>query len=325
MWVDPDTVEPVMFDTILVPVDDTPESERIIPVVVALAQAVGAGIEFLTADSPNTDAGTMAVYHQRLAEGLPPGVSAHGRVLLGDAPVADLLLDAYRERPRAILALATRAPGSLWQWLGGGSVGDEVVQDTLRPVLLAGPRCEASASAALGAHATAALDGSAVDDDVLAAAIDWCRALGSPLTLVRAVLTPAEFYAHADAAADLELRAETARHAGVEVAVRVIDTADAGRAVLRAATAAGGVLVVGSHRRGPLGRVVHGSNALWLTHRSPIPVLVAGFTTALQAAEAEAGFEPDVRPATAPGPCELGVLLGWGPPEPIAMSSRSTA
>jgi hypothetical protein len=34
---------------------------------------------------------------------------------------------------------------------------------------------------------------------------------------------------------------------------------------------------VGSHRRSPAGRIVHGSNAIWLAHRSPVPVLVAGF------------------------------------------------
>lgn len=310
-----------MFDTLLVPVDDSPESERIIPLAARLALAVGAGIEFLTIDSPNVDAATTALYQQGLIQALPDGVTGRGTVTLGEAPIAELLLDAYRARPRALLALATRAPGSLWQWLGGGSIGDDVVQETLRPVLLAGPQCDASAAAVTFAdHTTAALDGSSLDEQVIAAAVDWCRALGSPLTLLRAVIDPADPTAHRQAYDDVSLRAAEAGRHGVEARARIVDAGDPGKAVLRQVVAAGGIVVVGSHRRGPLGRIVHGSNALWITHRSTVPVLVAGFTT-LPVTEPAA---PEAAPAVdGPrlAPCmgrTLAELVGWSDLRSIA-------
>lgn len=314
-----------MIDSFLVPVDDTPESERVLPIVAALATRLGARIELLTIDSPHVEVSAMAAYQERLIQALPEGVPGHGTVLLGDAPVAELLLDAYRNRPGALLALATRAPGTLWQWLGGGSVGDEVVQETLRPVLLAGPRCDAGATAAgLAAHTTAALDGTGVDEQVVATATEWARSLGTPLTLVRVVTTPAQPHAHRDAAADVELLAAEARREGLDVRREVVDAGDPARAVLHHVAAAGGVLVVGSHRRGPLGRAIHGSNALWIVHRSPVPVVVAGFATATAGATAPSADDAvDLTasgPVVTPTPCpDLGALVGWSELPSIAI------
>lgn len=311
-----------MFDTLLLPVDDTPESERILTVAVALAELVGASIELVTIDVPHADVGEMTLYHDRLLQGLPAGITGRGTVVLGDAPVVELLLGTYRDRPTALLALATRAPGSLWQWLGGGSIGDELVEEVLRPVLLVGPRCDLErAATSLAACTTAALDGTSLDDLVYAAAVDWSRVTGSPLDLTRIVPDPGRPSARADAAADVELRAHEARRFVEDVRVRVIDAGDPGRAVLRQVTTTGGLLIVGSHRRGPLGRMIHGSNALWLTHRSPVPVLVAGFRSApatvaaLEARPAVEG-EPAVHPCT---PRSLAELVGWtgaGPDDP---------
>jgi nucleotide-binding universal stress UspA family protein len=302
-----------MFESLLVPVDDSPESERILPVAAAVALAAGAGIELLTVDSPNVDVGTTSLYHDRLGEALPAGIPTTGTVSTGDGPVAELLLDVYRARPASLLALATRAPGTLWQWLGGGSVGDDVVHEALRPVLLTGPQCDAEAAAdIIAAPATAALDGTAVDEQVMDAAIDWCRQLGVGLTLVRAVTNPAEPSTHAGAAADLELRAAEVRARHVEVRTKVVDAGDPGRAVLRAVSASGGILVVGSHRRGPLGRILQGSNALWLVHKSPVPVLVAGFSLATTTADA-ASADPVAgeRRVALAVPSTAAELLGW--------------
>lgn len=305
-----------MFDALLVPVDDSPESERIIPVAVAIARSTGVGIEFLTIDGLHSDAATTATYQQRLVAALPPPVVGRGTVLQGDGPVVALLLDAYRVRPTAVLTLATRAPGSLWQWLGGGSVGDEVVQETERPVVLAGPRCEATAASGLADHTTAALDGSPVDEQVMTAAVDWALAMGTPLSLFRAVVTPALPRAHEHAAEDVERCAVAARRHGLEVASHVVDAGDPGRAVLRHVSAAGGALVVGTHRRSFASRFVHGSSALWLVHRSPVPVLVAGFSAGLVPAEAAEGARATDRAAGGLSPCWTSTapeLMGWSP------------
>ena len=302
-----------MFDSLLLPVDDTRESERILPVAAAIARLVGATIELVTIDAPHTDVAEMSLYHDRLLRSLPAGIQGRGTVVIGDDPVVQLLLDTYRARPTALLALATRAPGSLWQWLGGGSIGDEVVEETLRPVLLAGPRCDLDrAAAAIAASTVAALDGTVLDDQVYAAAVDWCSATGSPLTLTRVVFDPSAPRSRADAVADVELRAHEARRFVDDVRIQVVDAGDPARAVLQQVGTAGGLLVVGSHRRGPLGRMIHGSNALWLTHRSPVPVLVAGFRARALGTPTEAVATAERRPTEAlctPG--TLGELLGW--------------
>lgn len=310
-----------MFDSLLVPVDDTPSSERIIPVVAAIAQAVGVGIEFLTIDSPEVERGSMALYQERLCEALPDGVPGRGTIVLGDAPVAELLLDAYRARPSALLALATRAPGTLWQWLSGGSIGDDVVHETLRPVLLTGPQCDtATAALTITAHTSVALDGTELDDQVMAAAVGWSRSTRTRLTLLRVVTTPTEPCSHRDAAADVERRAAEARRHGIDVQVDVIDAGDPGRAILRHVTATGGLLIVGSHRRSPIGRVLQGSNALWLVHRAPVPVLVAGFSVAPAAAGGAPAAAVDVTDARfAFTTSTAAQLVGWSDHGAIAV------
>jgi nucleotide-binding universal stress UspA family protein len=309
-----------VIDSILVPVDDTPDSERVIPVAVAIAKAMHADIEFLTVDSANVVRATMWGYHQGLIEALPAGVVGRGAVELSDAPVAEQLLDAYRLRPRSLLALATRAPGSLWQWLSGGSVGDDVVDETVRPVLLAGPQCVVDRPGDDHTiHATAALDGTDLDEQVAGAAVDWCRAVGSPLTFVRAVTTPAVPDAHRDAHVDLERRTAAARAAGVDAHATVVNAGEAGRAVLHLTTA-GGILIVGSHRRRALGRAIHGSTALWLTHRSPVPVLVAGFTSTMAVANRGVGVvdlgSSQMMPSLSRTASEL---VGWSNLRTVAM------
>ena len=136
----------------------------------------------------------------------------------------------------------------------------------------------------------------------------------------RAVTTPSEPYTQRDAAADLDLRAAAARSHGIDVRTDVIDAGDPGRAILHHVSAAGGLLVVGTHRRGPLGRMIQGSNALWLAHKAPVPVLVAGFTVAPSAAGGAPALAVDLTDGRfAFNPCTIGALFGWSDRGSIAV------
>jgi nucleotide-binding universal stress UspA family protein len=263
-----------MFETLMVPVDETAESERALPVAAAIAMATGARIDLITIDDPNTDRWAMTRYHERLWDQLPPGVIGSGTVTLTEEPVATELARCYGQRPTSLLVLATRAPGAVRELLSGGSVGDEVVQATSRPVLLVGPAWTETAAASTTTAAVAALDGTELDAATAETAVNWSLAVQCPLTVVR-VLASGEA-ADVEAATDqLWERAAAARGRGTHATSLLLHSPDAGEAILQELRHRTGVVVVGTHRRGAVGRLAHGSTGFWLVHRSPLPVLIA--------------------------------------------------
>lgn len=266
-----------MVKTILVPVDETTESERAIPVGALFAAALGARLELVTVESPHTDAYASTAYHGGLLDALPATIEKGSTVTFTDGSVAEAIADVARHRPGPVLCMATRAHGPVAEVVLG-SVADGLLRASRDPVLLVGPACDRRwpEAAIDAAWLVAALDGSCLDDDVIETALDWGECLGLTTRFVTVtsdlgvpgVPSPAAaILARATAAAECVERPAT---------TSLLEGVNPGAAVLETIQATPALLVVGSHRRGPWARMALGANALWLVHRAPCPVLVAG-------------------------------------------------
>lgn len=272
-----------MLTTIVVPVDDGPTCERALPVAAALARATGATVELLTVDALGADPGWTAHRLGSLAAEIGPDVDVTTTVVPTTGTVVEALAQLDRA-PGTLVCLAPHGRAPLAA-LVAGSVADGVVRRTTLPILLVGPACPAAP--AMG-PVVAAVDGSERDPSVVAAAVGFARATGAALEVLHVVTAPSAPDAWAAADAVLARAEAAARDSGVATTTGLVAATDPEVGVLRALDGAGCV-VVGSHRRHALGRLVLGSTGTALTRRAPCPVLVAADATV---APAGAGRHP---------------------------------
>lgn len=278
-----------MISHVLVPIDDTEMSIRAVPVAAALARRAGATVQLVTVEPVGL---ARHLDEERLDEVtglLPPGVGVSTSVVATTAAVADTLADL--EHPDGtVLCLATHGRGPLVS-LGLGNVTANLVAQAAVPVLVVGPRCLGPDPADLGGPVLAAVDGSARDEDVLGTAVEWARTTGSPIVATTTVTRPAETSAWSDADAVLDAARSFVAASGAHAEVLPVAAADVDEGVLRAIDDRTACVVMGSHRRGRLGRLLFGSTTAAVVHRAPCPVLVAAPATAHEAAS-------PTRPAT---------------------------
>jgi len=120
------------------------------------------------------------------------------------------------------------------------------------------------------------LDGSELAERALPYAAFLTRAVGGSLTLLHAATSRSldrDLNAEVDAMLELERRAEQLTLEGVSASARTLEGAP-GPAIVRAVTNLGADLIVMStHGRGGVGRVVHGSTADYVLHHVSVPIL----------------------------------------------------
>lgn len=263
------------FTTVVTTVDDRPASERAVPVAGALAQLAGAAVELLTVDTDGLSESRCRRRLDDVARLLPPDLPVTTTLEFSLESVAEAVGHVDRG-PGAVLCIATHGRGSLSS-LALGSVTTHLVRHTEMSILTVGPACPAPGPDDLARPAVAALDGSQLDDDVMAAAATWCRSTGAPLTVTTTITRPSEPSAWSDADQVLAWAERRATDLGLlGIATSLVAASDPTEGILRALDAAPGVYVVGSHRRGPLARLVYGSTTTRLVQQAPCPVLVAG-------------------------------------------------
>lgn len=266
-----------MVKNIIVPVDETPGSERAVPVAATLAAALGARLELVTVESPHVDAFAATAYHGQLLAAVPPAIETGSIVTFTDGAVADALQVVARARPGSIVCMATRASAPIAE-IVLGSTADHLLRSSNRPVLLVGPACEpAWPHTAVGAvRLVAALDGSCLDDDVTTTALAWAEMLGLAICFVTVTTDLGAPGIPSPGVAILARAAAAAAEAERPASTTLVEGTDSAALVLAEVQGAPALLVVGSHRRGPFSRMALGANALWLVHRARCPVLVAG-------------------------------------------------
>ncbi len=291
-----------MFPTVIVPVEQTPQSERALPVAVALANAVGGRVELVTVDSPRTDTTETEWYQSCLAASLPEAVRGQGVISRADAPVPDQLVEVGRRFPSSVICLATAGRGRVGELLEG-SVAAGLVRQSTRPVLLVGPEAVAEPpSELLVGSVVAALDGSEADADVLAAAGELAASLDEGVALVHVITGHGDESTRAEGRRVLDAAEDVLAGFGVTATTLLAIASDPAPAILGMTSAATSALVVGSHRRGPFGRLAHAATAMWLVHRAPCPVLVVPAARASVASTdlaASAVVDDEVAPASA--------------------------
>jgi nucleotide-binding universal stress UspA family protein len=270
---------------VLVPVDGSQRAEAALPYAAALAEAAGVGISLL-AVVDDLGAGAYAdrlealvgeglrSYLHRLAERLRAGGTlVEAAVREGDA--ADIIL-AQAEHTHTVV-MTTRGLGGLDRWLIG-SVADKVMRLAPCPVVLIRPVDQA----ADGDHPWQArrilvpLDGSPLAEGALPLAYDWAAALGTEVVLVRVqpwVAMQMAIYdgyvpdagrideEAAQAAAEYLAEVQQRAPAGVTVTTAVLRGDPATCLIDFAEAQPVDLVVMSSHGRGGLRRMVLGSVA----------------------------------------------------------------
>jgi len=232
------TVDPLEVDvgTVAVALDGSTFAERALPPAARLAAATGAPVHLLQVVDPADDAHAAAQYLAAVAAAAAATRPAWSVVRAEDA--GDGLAAAIGFGDRVLGCLATHGRDRSAALLG--SVATAVLEQVHEPLVLVGPAADPAAPGAGPVVAAVPTTDAPDDDDVVRAALGWAGTLGRPLEVVTV---------------------------GGGVALR--------RALPRAVDGLDPALVViGSHRRHGLRRLVTGDHSAELVHHVPAPTLV---------------------------------------------------
>ena len=295
-----------MFSKILVPLDAARDAETALPLAETLAKQLDAEV-VLIAVLPEDVAVSpvLAAYEAALArmaetrrvaalaylDGirerlLRNGVPASTAVRVG--PVAATIVEMARTEGAGLIAMATHGQVGPQRWFLG-SVADEVARSAEVPVLLVRPGEAGTVVSEPPTDIIVPLDGSALAERALPIAVALAKTFGAPVTIVRTVAAgwwsmDAGMYVElpdiieaieAEAREYLDVTANSLKAQGIEVATRFSLFAPPDRAVEEVAVSARRPLVVmTSHGRSGLARVVLGSVADRIVRNSSAPVLI---------------------------------------------------
>lgn len=283
-----------MFNRILVPLDGSTLSERALPVATLLGQATGGRLSLVRATGENDSAGgarqQARAYLESVAHRL--GTQASVDVATPDGPAARGIL-AEIDRQHADLVVMTTHGHTGLQRLVHGSVAEAVLADSPVPVLLVRMNVTPAAAAWRPARPCLLLplDGSFFAEAALRPAAAMARALDWTLVLLRVVASPAALLVDPEVArpettdriiqdeegeADRYLHslANTLRAEGLRVETR-IRVGQAAQAILdEGATAGASLVVMATHGRTGLERLMRGSVASEVLHRGSLPLLL---------------------------------------------------
>jgi nucleotide-binding universal stress UspA family protein len=155
-----------MFRTIVVPLDHTDRAQAAVPHAAALARQSGARLRLVTIRPSYTDVATVNDHLTEVAT--RHGVDAE-LVVDGPSDVAAALIEMTAD-PDVLLCLATHARRPVTEMVLG-SISEQVVRASHRPVLMVGPQCAPPPERY--ESIVVALDGSALAECILPTVVDW--------------------------------------------------------------------------------------------------------------------------------------------------------
>jgi len=289
-------------------VDGTPHAAAVAALAAALADRLGLRVRLV--HSPSAD---VFLVGERRRAAIARGAALlaafgtrHDERIVRLGPAADVLADAITT-DTAFAVVGSRGHGAARAALLG-SVSRTLAGGAPCPVIVVSPHAEVDLTAQ--PTIVCGLDGSAAAIEALRGGAGLAHGLGGQLLVVHVrAATPTQpapsiggsrqpFVEPLDAAraafAIVE-RAVAEVDPGVPTTMR-IESGDAAACLARVAADAGsGVVVVGSHRHGPVRSALLGSVSLRLAATSPVPVMIVPPTPA----------SPDVR---SPEPGSVGAL-----------------
>jgi nucleotide-binding universal stress UspA family protein len=213
------------------------------------------------------------------------GIAAETQICC-DEPV-QAILDAADRHGVDLIVMSTHGRSEVGRMLFG-SVADLVLRRASIPVLVVPSIVEQAWAGNRALSLLVPLDGSALAEEAIVPAERLAAAFGSPLTLLRVVDPPThpiygpdQAYVPFDEAAEvaraqryLEQRATTLRADGGQVETRVVLGEPARKIAETAGEQKVGLIVMATHGRGQLRRLVLGSIALSVLRQTTAPLLV---------------------------------------------------
>lgn len=270
------------IDVVLVPVDGSESSARALPAAWELARRLHAEVRVLSAVVKEQDLEHREKELAALA--LPDGRAPRRTVVLDPDPV-HAIHDALLLNGPAVACMATHGRGRSAALVG--SVATEVVARGHEPIVLVGPLVGDRRGPATGV--VTCVDDTPASAAVVPLALGWARRLVQPLEIVT-VAEPVplsvrdgsfrrRFGPEGDVDAFLEelLASVPIDEAAPVSAVALYDPispAEGVRSHLYRRDDPAALVVVSSHARTGVSRVVFGSVAAAIVHHSPSPVMV---------------------------------------------------
>ncbi|PKB64752.1 MAG: hypothetical protein BZY80_02260 [SAR202 cluster bacterium Io17-Chloro-G2] len=293
------------FNRILVPVDGSPNSEQILTPAASLAHSTGSSIILVQVVPTGSAIRRMAAHPFRRSNpqatlSQQNEMSDYLRGLAGELQSGGLEVSvdiAYGEVAEEIVAMGSRHRADIiamcthgrtgLRRLALGSVAEQVLRRSALPLLLYRPTDDASRREISWSKLVVPLDGSHLSELALQQASAIATAGKFDVELVHvasersgAEAGPSESDAHVEAQAPqtmesyLQDRAETFSQQGVQVSYRILNGDPRFHMVEAANSGSDNLVVMSTHGRTGLGRMMHGSVADHLVRSSSAPVLL---------------------------------------------------
>lgn len=271
----PETGLPV--SSLVVPLDGSPFGERCLATARWLSVRLGASVHLVSVAASAEEAAARRKKLRQLAarDGMSWEV-----VVAHDAP-AEIQLARERLDP-ALVCMATHGRGRSAAL--AGSVAADLLHRFHRPLLLVGPKATLDEAAK---RLVVGVDGSAVGEVLIPVAAAWAAALGLATSIVtvaepvpESVREPGRYHRSwgPDSAADGYVAGLVARwrdHVpGVDGTAVYDPITPPGGLVGYFGRAQPALVVLGTHARSGLSRLLLGSDAATVVHTSPVPALV---------------------------------------------------
>ena len=225
----------MMPKSILVPLDESPFAERAIRVARALATQLGADLAYFAARGDGTASQAERYLEFAVAEYGPADV------LFSDDTQAGHAIAAAAEAGDRLVCMTSHGRGSL-RWAVLGSVAEDVIRESHRPVVLVGRHCGTDWPDGFRT-AVVCLDGADAADAIIPIATEWAQALDLRVHVVH-VIHPldVEGAEHPDKA--VQANVAQLREAGLDVRSVLLRSRLTGAAVADHASSVPGAIVM---------------------------------------------------------------------------------
>ncbi len=262
-----------MYDKLVVPLDGSDAAARALKPAAVLAARYDATVKITAVVSPAfVPSMTKNAQIQAAEAGIDePNIN----LVVSTRPPAVQLLNALDAEPTTLLCMATTGRSHLGQVIG--SVAEAIIRARTGPFVLVGPKA-ATPDYNLDGPLLVATDGSAAATEIIPLAAAWSTAYDMAPHVVT-VSTPDFAYesaraANAEAAGSLRDLLADGPHPHTPTS-SVIEATSPAEAIAGEASRIGASLVaITTHGRTGLARVLLGSVAMDIVHRSPCPILI---------------------------------------------------
>jgi nucleotide-binding universal stress UspA family protein len=266
--------DPTVPRHVIAPLSEHWDTQRALPIAIWLAARAHASVVLVSAAIDVSRVAPRRAELERIADELRARGVEVSTVVRRSDEVAATIVDEARQRPGAVICMPTHGPGRFAE-LAIGTVTQDVVDHAPGAVVLVGPHV---AAIEMPVRLVAAVDDTPPSARALSLVDHWARTFGLGIELVEVLdERTIDSVVRCDVleSATLHGYATGLRAHGIEPSWEVLHGRDRSAAIVdhvRAESAS--LLVVATHARHGIPRLVQGSVAMQIVHRSPVPVVV---------------------------------------------------